>query len=191
MKVFVIVNNYDNHDSEEPTAWYFLTDSSVTNTGKPFYLLEDKGRMTVSLAYAIRISRLGKFISPEFSERYYSEFAPALHFQLPDFERSLREQKLPTDASKSFDRSLFIGDFRPITSQDRIELIKNGVKTAVFNPDMLKKKPKELLAEISMMNTMKMGDILLPGLIGNIDLQKGDFLEVEVNGEPGFKVRIK
>lgn len=190
MKIFVIENNYEVPVNDE-LSWYFLADSALTNTGKPFYLPEKHGNVIVSLSVAVKISRLGKFISQNFAPRYYGEFAPALHFRLPDFEKKLVDSGRSPDASRSFDRSLFVGDYSPAKDFKIIKLFQNGVKVAEFDVYALANQIDKLISSVSVMNTLKMGDILLPGLSGNIELKEGDLLEVKQDDLVSFIVKVK
>lgn len=191
MKVFVAVNNYGEVAKGKKPGWYFLSDSSVSNTGKPFYLPEDCGKVTVSLSGAIKISRLGKLVSPRFATRYFSEFAPALHFILPELGEKLRMEGLPEDPSRNYDRSLFVGEYREYTPHSEIELWKNGEKRGCFKFAHLILSPEEIISAISKMNTLKMGDILLPGKSIETEIEIGDLLEVKIDGEKAFHVKVK
>lgn len=202
MKVFIIENkvletiedeNLQNseYSGQKETGWYLIADSAVSNTGKPFYLPEGKGKVTASVGIAIRINRLGKAIAPKFASRYYSEFAPVLHFRLPDYRKKLEDMGLPMDASVNFDKSLIVGDFLPIEGIVEISLQNKGRIVEVINPDETIKKTDEILSEISRMNTIKMGDLLITAIEGNEEINEGDVLEVKIKGEEGFKVRIK
>lgn len=191
MKVFVCVNNYSTEKSEKNFGWYFLADSAVSNTGKPFFLPEDSGMVSVSLAPAVRISRLGKFIAPKFASRYFSEWAPALHFYLPELENNLRLTGLPQDPAWNFDRSLFVYDFIPFRPEDNFTLLKNGEESGSFSlPDLLL-PIEEVIARVSRLNTVKMGDILLPALGEGVSLKSEDLLEVMINGQKAFHVKVK
>ena len=191
MKVFVCVNNYGEGSVSKAQGWYLLVDSAISNTGKPFYLPDGSGGVAVSLSAAIRVERLGKLIAPKFASRYFSEFAPALHFTLPQLGEKLRREGLPEDPSRNFDRSLFVGDFRCFDSDAEIQLQKNGETEASFKFHHLISPPEKIISEISVMNTMKMGDIVLPGLSGKVNLEIGDLLEVKINGEKAFHVKVK
>lgn len=191
MKVIVVENNYGEEAESGAEGWYLIADSAVSNTGKPFYLPEKIGRVTVDLGCAIRINRLGKSISPKFAPRYYSEFAPVLHFSLPDYRRQLEERGLSADASVSFDRSLFVGDFHPVADLEEITLYRDGERVAEWKPEGLKDSPDKVISQLSVMNTVKMGDLILPGLTGGIEIKEGDRLEVKVKGEDGFLVKVK
>lgn len=191
MKVIVADHTSASEENEADFGWYFLADSAVINTGKPFYRPEGKGMVKVALSGAIKINRLGKAISPRFASRYYSEIAPALHFSLPEYENILKEKGLPPDASRNFDKSLVVGDFNPIEENIEIELYLNGALKETFTLKNIKKKAEEVISAISEMNTLKMGDLVLPGMSAGFEVKGNDILEVKINGVEAFSMRVK
>ena len=189
MKAILTLNNYG--ETLSPVGFGLLADSAVTNCGKPFYIPENVGQTCVTLAMAIRINRLGKGIKEKFASRYFSEMAPALHFFLPDYAAALRDESLPEDPAHSFDKALFVSDFLDFSQSSIIELTINDNKVAEFNPAHLKKNIDKLIEEISIMNTLKMGDLIVPGVNGSFPIYPGDILEVFVNTQKAFQVRVK
>lgn len=191
MKVFAIVNNCRGDNTEGEPGWFFIADSAVTNTGKPFYLPEIEGDVTASLCLAVRISRLGKYVDKKFSYRYFSECAPAVHFRCLTFGEELQKDGLPEDAALSFDRCLFVGEFSPVSDFEEVEMIINGEKKVIFNLGDLKHSIEELISRISVMNTIKMGDLLLPALKETGVVKRGDVLEINLKKSFGFRVKVK
>lgn len=172
-------------------GWYLIADSAVTNTGKPFYLPEDLGRVEVALSVAIRMNRLGKSIAERYASRYYAEAAPALHFRLADYREKLKKESRPLDASANFDRSLFVGDFRPVEEISELTLECNGKPALTWKWQGLKATSEVILSNISRLNTIKMGDLMLPGLSGWRALKEGDRMDVMVNSQKAFQVKVK
>lgn len=172
-------------------GWLIIADSAVSNTGKPFYIPDGHGKAAVALGLAVKITRLGKSIRDKFASRYYQEFAPALHFYLPEFSKELREAGLSDDASRNFDKSLIVGDFSPKESFRELELWINGEKRVDYDLSHAMQRTDAMLCEISGINTMKMGDLIVPGVFGEVFLEEGDLLEVKKNGEKSFHVRVK
>lgn len=197
MKVFVTVNNYggteDNAGGENKrgTGWYILADSAVSNTGKPFYLPDEYGKTVAYLCVAAKISRLGKSVKKKFATRYYSEYAPAVCFQLPEYAEKLRNSGLPEDPSRNFDKALIVGDFIPKEEIGELEFWLNGESRSIFKVEELLKSTDELLECISDINTLKMGDLVVPGLNGDIPLKEGDLIEIKKGRERMFHVRVK
>lgn len=202
MKVFVTVNNVkDSGQSvgdleidkprERSSGWYVLVDSAVSNTGKPFYVPDHLGKVTVSLSPVIRIDRLGKSVADKFAHRYFHTMAPGVHFRLSELAQQLKEEGLPTDASVNFDRSLFVGDSGPFETDSHYQMIVNGELKAEWNVDSLKKSIGELLSEISRLNTVKMGDLLIPGLSGEMEIKRGDLIEVRKDNQEAFRIKVK
>ena len=191
MKIIVTVNNYGKDAVSRYKSWYILADSTMTNTGKPFYIPDFIGEISVSLGVAIRITRLGKHIDTKFASRYFSEYAPALHFWSPELEKKLKTKNLPADASRNFDRSLFVGDFKQITDFKPLDLFKNGECITDFNIHRLLLPIEKVIEDFSVINTLKMGDIILPGLSEGVRIGEGDVLEVSSDGNKEFHVKIK
>lgn len=191
MKAIVMVNNYEPVKKPFRIGWYLVADSALTNTGKPFYLPEFTGETVVSLGVAVRISRIGKSINYQFGQRYFKEYAPVLHFTLPEYANRLKECGLPEDASRSFDRSLWVGEYIPKGDKEILKLKINGEEATEFSFDKLHHEIEKILLSVSELNTLKIGDIIVPGLNGFIAMKEGDFLEVMKGEERLFHVKVK
>ena len=194
MKTVVFEDNYRKLNSVENPSWYIVADSAISNTGKPFYIPEECGPVTVSLSIAVKFQRLGKYIDPKFSHRYYHEYAPAVHFRLPELRRNLEENKQPLAPSYSFDKSIIIADFKPLETDFEdisAELHIDGESRLEWRSDHLKESLDRLIHRFSKMNTIKMGDIMLPALSGCEQIQEGDFIEILVDSQRCFNVKIK
>ena len=196
MKIMVVENNYslyrESRGMETKTGWYVLSDSSMTNTGKPFYLPEDMGATGVAVSVAVRISRLGKHIDRKFAPRYYSEFAPALHFKFADYEKRLTSAGLPKDPAMNFDRALFVGEFREAASCNPLfQLYLNKQCVSEFDLKALNMDVDEIIEELSKLNTLKMGDLILPGLTPWIMVNPDDLLDLIHEEKKEFHVKVK
>lgn len=176
---------------ERGKSWFVLADSTVSNTGKPFYLPDELGACSAHLALVVKISRLGKGISPKFGERYFKEIAPAVLFSLPEFEKRLKDSGLSLDAARNFDRALMVGEFEEFNILKHASLKLNEEAKAEFSIGDLSWPIEDLISDFSQFNTVKMGDYIIAGISGNIDLKQDDILHVEFNDRHSFSVRIK
>lgn len=180
MKTFVIENNSISY-TDRDSVWYFLPDSALCNSGKPFFIPEFADKVEVCLSAVMKITRLGKTIQPRFAHRYYSEMAPALHFRIPALREKLMSEGFAPDMGQAFDRSLIIGEFLPaeeFLTKDTLALKINGRHASTWDGSAFKKSPDEILAEVSASNTMKMGDLILHALAEGVGIDIGDLLEV-------------
>lgn len=193
MKTFVFENNYNPSEASDFVSWYFLTDSSLTNAGKPFFIPDFAKEFEAIPTIAIRINRLGKSVAPKFGERYYSEFAPAIHFRAKDLLRRLRDLHLSADRACSFDRSFIMGDFKPFPSSGvvTVTMKRNGEPICEFNSDKLLNTVNETIAKASYADTLKIGDLIVPGLPHGTDIAIGDILELTTDGCTALTIQIK
>lgn len=194
MKIIVFTDNYGVSAGSDTLAWYLVADSALINTGKPFFIPDDAGVVTATLLPALKITRLGKSVNSKFASRYLTEWAPALHFRLKTLEGDLCSRNLPISAAVSFDRSLFCGEFSPIGEDFKVpdlEMRLNGELCMVWKSEELVKSPSILLEKFSEMNTVKMGDLLIPGGAREIQVRGGDYLEIIAPEHKSFSVKIK
>lgn len=192
MKTIVINGNY-NPEAQTSPCWYFLADSSLTNSGKPFFIPDFAEEFEAIPVIAVRTNRLGKSITEKFAARYYTEYAPAVHFRARDLMERLETSHMPTDMACSFDRSFIMGEFTPFP-EDRhigVQLLRNGEKESEFDTDNLTYSIDRVVAEVSKANTLKMGDIIVPGLTAGTPVKIGDFLEIATGGTTSLSVQIK
>lgn len=197
MKIVIISNNYPTESGQNidpysgKRGWYLLADSAITNTGKPFFKPDNQGRVKVALGMAVKISRLGKHISEKFAPRYYSEWAPVMLFQLPNKEEALIKEGLPVDPARNFDRALFVGDFIPLEESVNFYLLKNKDSVLSFNSlDMIDGIDK-IIRDVSLLNTLRIGDILVPAVTSGVFVDEEDFFEVMKGEERLFHVKVK
>lgn len=192
MKVVVFCNNHKSEGNKKTVGWYLVADSAISNSGKPFFV-PDEEKVEGRLSMAVRISRLGKSISPRFAHRYYHEIAPAVHFQLPERLELLQRDSLPISPAVSFDRSV-MADFYQETEELRninLSMRLNGQEVLSLSQEDFLRPVDELISEFSKTNTLKIGDVLLPCLSPAVKVDIGDYLEIIFNGSVMFTVKIK
>lgn len=193
MKTFVFDNNYAPAEASELVSWYFLADSSLTNAGKPFFIPDFAKEFEAIPVIAVRINRLGKSIASKFGGRYYTEFAPAVHFRAKDLLHRLRDLQLPAARACSFDRSFIMGDFRPFpeAAEAAVVMKKNGETVSEFKSVELLIPVNETIAKASYADTLKIGDLIVPGLPKGTYIAIDDILELSIDGDTVLTVQIK
>lgn len=193
MKTFVFDNNYGHSPATGTPSWYFLADSSLTNAGKPFFIPEFAEEFDAIPTMAVKINRLGKSIASKFSQRYYSEFAPAVHFRATGLKHRLESMHLSADKACSFDRSFIMAAYMPLPFSGDVEISmkKNGEIASHFHTSELSVTIDETISMASDSNTLKIGDIIVPGLPQPTRIQIGDLIELNVDGTSILTVQIK
>ena len=193
MKTAVIEGNRKD-DGAVRAAWYFIADSALANAGKPFFLPDFADSFEAVLAPAIRISRLGKSVAAKFADRYFSEILPAVHFRAPALRRQLLERNLPCDMALSFDRSMIMGqplDYEAFRAFLPLRLVNNGEAVAEWSLSDFSLSPEEALEAVSAANTVKTGDLIVPGLSKPVVVRQGDRLEIMLGETRQLLVAIK
>ncbi len=181
-------------ESSSPISWYFIPDSALVNSGKPFFIPEFSDEFEAFLAPVVRINRIGKSIGARFAHRYYTEIAPAVHFRASKLRQALLTAGLPADPSHSFDRSMMVGEFISLDNIDdsaSITLIKNEDEVAQCNIEKWKSEIGGFLEKVSSSNTIKMGDYLVPQLLGPTKVNIGDHLKINLVSTQMFFIDIK
>lgn len=194
MKTFVIVRPDKTDNSNQFIGWYFLTESAVSNAGKPFFMPENNEKVMAFMAPVFKITRLGKSISQKFSQRYFTELAPGIHFILPDLKEKFSKNRLPEDPAVCFDRSLFAGSFEGLengTVPHSMNFKINGDEIVSCSSESLKELMVEIIPKISTMNTLKTGDMVVPVLYGEKEIKYGDVLTIESEEKEILRVKIK
>ena len=108
----------------------------------------------------VKISKVGKYISPKFAHKYYDEIGLGIDFTARDFQAKLKEKGLPWEKAKAFDGSAVIGDFLPkknFNSLENInfELMNNGNVVQKGNSSLMLWKIDELISYVSQYFTLK------------------------------------
>lgn len=192
MKTFIMESAGEKLGDQKFT-WYFIPDSALCNSGKPFFIPRFADRFEAYLAPVVRINRLGKSIAPRFVSRYFAEWAPAVHFRAPELRKQLMDEGLPADMSYAFDRSLIVGDFAPIGNlgEGKISLFCNGEECCNISEATFLSSINEALSEVSQYNTIKMGDFLIPLLSPGKEIKIGNFIEVRKENVSLLEIPIR
>ena len=111
MKIICIGKNYNsNGDKTRPaTPLIFLKpDSAILPKDHPFFIPEFSNDITLEVELAVRICRLGKYISARFAHKYYDAYTAAVDFTAVDIMKDSQEKGLPWELSKGFDGSVVL-----------------------------------------------------------------------------------
>jgi len=203
MKVICIGMNYRRHAIEmgrpypsEPVV-FMKPDSSLLKKNKPFFLPGFSNDIQYELEVVVKISKLGKSISPKFASRYYDEITAGIDITARDIQTRLSKSMLPWEISKGFDGSAPIGEFIPVSScgdirnlDFRLEIndliVQHGnTSDMIFGVD-------EMISYISQYFTLKTGDLIFTGTPSGVGpLKRHDHLVAYIGDKPLLDFLIK
>lgn len=156
-----------------------LPDTAQLLPGHPFFLPPHSPSFSARFAPALRISRLGKNISPRFSLRYVDAVLPSLR---------VIADGLP-DALSGFDSSLITGNPLPLDFFPTHSLSINGEKS--FSVPLSKAYIEQVVSFISRYFLLRTGDLIIPGYAEGSDIPLIIDHPVEISSSESTIMRVK
>lgn len=202
MTIYALVNNIVSGETREivdAPIWTVISASSMLQGGNPYFVPDFDSTFEAHPAFAIRIGKLGKSISPRFAHRYIDGIAPASMMIAKNLLGQLQRCGLPWAQAISYDRSVAIGKFESIImeelSQSQVSLtLTEGHSTAVQeqHAERLRQTIEDTIEAISRDNALKTGDIILTGITDTgLQLQPGQRLTMTLNGKESMRFNIR
>lgn len=189
MKIICIGMNYAEHITElqhiqaaEPVI-FMKPDSALLLKNRPFYLPDFSKEVHHEIELVVRISHLGKNISPQFANRYYKEIGLGVDFTARDLQRQFAAAGHPWERAKAFDSSAPLSqEFIPAEELDvnniDFHLDINGETRQKGNSSCMIYSIDRLISYISQFFTLKIGDLIYTGTPAGVGPVKiGDRLQ--------------
>jgi 2-keto-4-pentenoate hydratase/2-oxohepta-3-ene-1,7-dioic acid hydratase in catechol pathway len=203
MKIICIGRNYVKHieelNNEIPTVpvVFLKPDSAVLLKQHPFVIPEFSDEIHHELEIIVKISKVGKYIEPEFAHNYYDEISVGIDFTARDIQDNLKKKGLPWEISKAFDGSAVIGDFVNKNEFKSVrdinfELKTNNTVVQKGNTAMMIHDIDKIIAFVSKFFTLKIGDVIFTGTPeGVAKVNPKDILEGYIEDRKLFRINIK
>ena len=157
-------------------------DSCLLNGRKPFFMPDWTNEVGVTDCIILRVSRLGKEISPKFAHRYYDAITPGADFIALDIAREAQQAGKPWTKAIAFDYSLAIGEWINNDKMSAAELLN----------DELIISPEEAIAQASKVMTIRQGDLIyIQAKQAPRRVEKEEIIRVEINGEEKLYCKVK
>jgi fumarylpyruvate hydrolase len=196
MKIICVGLNYQNHAIEmrkdlptEPMI-FLKPDSAIIKNNKPFFLPDFSSDIQYEVEVVIKISRLGKGISPDFASRYFDEVTLGIDITARDLQRNQAKLGYPWEIAKSFDGSAPLGKFIPLSgikdinnTDFRLEI--NNVTVQKSNTLDMIFSFNEIVSYVSRFFTLKTGDLIFSGTPSGVGrIYRNDHLVAFLNDQP-------
>lgn len=195
MKIICIGLNYRKHAMEmgrplpsEPIV-FLKPDSSILRNNKPFFMPAFSSMIQYEAEVVLKISKLGKGISPKFAHRYYDELTLGIDITARDIQNRNSASGLPWELSKCFDGAAPTGRFIPV---DAIRDLSNLDFRLEINDFIVQRGNtsdmifsfNEIVAYVSRFFTLKTGDLIFTGTPSGVGpLKKNDNLVAYIGEE--------
>ncbi|HNY14912.1 MAG TPA: fumarylacetoacetate hydrolase family protein [Bacteroidales bacterium] len=203
MKIICIGLNYRKHAMElgrplpaEPVV-FLKPDSSIVKNNKPFFLPGFSSMIHYEVEVVVKISKLGKGISPKYAHRYFDELTVGIDITARDIQNRNSAAGLPWELSKCFDGSAPLGKF---VAADSVADINNLDFRLEINGNIVQKgntsdmifSISEIVAYVSQFFTLKTGDLIFTGTPSGVGpLKKNDNLVAYLGDEELLDMMIK
>jgi 2-keto-4-pentenoate hydratase/2-oxohepta-3-ene-1,7-dioic acid hydratase in catechol pathway len=203
MKLVCVGRNYAAHieelSNERPKSpvLFIKPDSAILPNQQDFYIPEFSNDVHYEVELLIRICRVGKYIAPEFADKYYDAFTVGIDFTARDLQQELKEKGLPWEKAKGFDGSAVIGTWVEkeqfsTESPLRFGMKKNDEWVQQGSTDLMLWGINELISYISGFFTLKKGDIIFTGTPAGVGrVEPNDYLVGVLEGEERFAIKVK
>jgi len=202
MKIICVGRNYIDHINElsnqkpENPVIFMKPDTSVLSKEFPFVLPEFSNDVHYEVEVLVKICKVGKYISPKFAHKYYSQIGLGIDFTARDLQSELKAKGLPWEIAKGFDGSAVIGDFIDKEQFDDVQnisfqLVKNGEVVQYGNTQDMLWKIDELVSYVSQFFTLKMGDVIFTGTPAGVGkTESADELEGFLEDTKMFTLKV-
>ena len=202
MKIICIGRNYAKHieelDNERPLnpVIFLKPDSAILPKKMPFFIPPFSKEIHYEVEVLVKINKVGKYIDPKFSHKYYDEVGLGIDFTARDIQSECKEKGLPWEKAKAFDGSAVVGKFFPKEQFDtnnlQFELERNEIVVQNGNTNAMLWKIDELIAYVSQFFTLKKGDLIFTGTPAGVGkIEENDVLVGKIEGEEAFHIKIK
>ena len=169
------------------------SDSSVLRNNDDFYMPSFSQKMTCTVGYILRVTRLAKCMNEKFAPRCYDAVGVAVEFTAQDVVERNCALGRPCDEAYCFDKSIALSPefVLPNVIGEGLLQIKIGNVLKECNLSNLSILLDKALSKASELLTLKMGDIVYISSTEPFTPQIGDRVEVLLNGAGMLNFEIK
>lgn len=196
--------NYRDHLSEinaiEPTEpiFFMKPDTALLRNNDPFYIPDFTNDLQYECELVVRINRLFKAVEPRFASKCYDEIGLGIDFTARDLQQKCRENGLPWEISKAFDKSAAISpEFLPVCSFSDVNdlefklMINNEIRQVGITKHMIF-SIDNIISYLSQFMTLKIGDLIFTGTPAGVGrLNIGDHISASLEGQTLLDFNIK
>lgn len=176
MNIFAIHNNFTPsacNKSLSPTfisntpVVYELPDTALLLKHRPFFIPDYAQPCSYQGSLVIRISRLGRYIAPQYAHRYFDTATVGIAFTADNLYEHCLSNHLPWDISKGFDGAAAVGQFQPVADLNlpcaSFMLKDNGQVVQQSSNENANFSLAEIVSHVSQFFMLRQGDLIYYG----------------------------
>ena len=203
MKIICIGRNYAAHIEElknekpgQPVV-FLKPDTALIKGGAPFFYPDFSTNIHHEIELALKISKEGKYIQPQFAHRYFEEIGLGIDFTARDLQDQCKAKGLPWEIAKAFNGSAPIGEFKSVAELGDLKNIDfhleiNGELKQKGNTSLMLFDFATIISYVSQFFTLKKGDLIYTGTPAGVGpVQIGDQLIGFIGNEKMLHVEVK
>jgi 2-keto-4-pentenoate hydratase/2-oxohepta-3-ene-1,7-dioic acid hydratase in catechol pathway len=197
MKALCFENTIKTNGTLKEPYFYIKPETTFLVKNRPFFIPEYSNDIRAQLFVAVRICKIGKYITEKFAFDYFNELTAGVCFTAIDLFNEQKAKDASPDISRNFDFSCPIGKF--ITKPEEVsfknieaKLTLNSAELVSFKIDDMSLNFRKMIVFASGFVSLKMGDIVMATTeLGGSSVKIHDKLQVSINGNPFVNVEIK
>ncbi len=174
MKIICIGRNYGAHAAElkneipEAPVIFLKPQNAILTEGKPFYYPDFSKNIHYEGELVLRIAKNGKCIEEKFASKYFDAVTVGIDFTARDLQDYQKAKGLPWEIAKAFDHSAVIGNFIPITEEQKesgfqFSLHKNGIEVQYGKTEQMINSFNRIISYASNFFSLNIGDLIFTG----------------------------
>lgn len=174
MKIICIGRNYGAHAVElkneipEAPVIFLKPQNALLTEGKPFYYPDFSKNIHYEGELVLRIAKNGKCIEEKFASKYFDAVTVGIDFTARDLQDYQKAKGLPWEIAKAFDHSAVIGNFIPITEEQKesgfqFSLHKNGKEVQKGKTEEMINSFNRIISYASNFFSLNIGDLIFTG----------------------------
>lgn len=203
MKIICIGRNYSDHAKEmkaevpDVPVFFLKPDTALLPHKHPFFYPDFTNDLHYECEIVVKISKVGKNISPKFAPNYYNEIGLGIDFTARDLQQKAKEKGLPWEIGKAFENSApvskdYIQKTEVNISDVAFRLEKNGSVVQQGNTKDMIFTIDQIISYVSRFMTLKIGDLIFTGTPAGVGpVQIGDTLNGYIEDKEMFEIKIK
>ena len=203
MKIICIGRNYSDHAKEmkaevpDVPVFFLKPDTALLPHKHPFFYPDFTNDLHYECEIVVKISKVGKNISPKFAPNYYNEIGLGIDFTARDLQQKAKEKGLPWEIGKAFENSApvskdYIQKTEVNISDLAFRLEKNGSVVQQGNTKDMIFTIDQIISYVSRFMTLKIGDLIFTGTPAGVGpVQIGDTLNGYIEDKEMFEIKIK